>query len=102
MKPSYANLPKGSCSEVADVLERIADKWAISIIIALADGSQRFSELKRTIENVSQKMLTVTLRNLERDGFVARTVTPTIPPRVDYELTALGRDLLPPLEALAD
>ncbi|EPX56656.1 Transcriptional regulator, HxlR family [Cystobacter fuscus DSM 2262] len=71
------------------------------VIVTLADGSQRFNELRRGIGTVSQKMLTATLRGLERDGYVTRKVTPTIPPRVDYELTQLGRDVLVPLDALA-
>ena len=102
MKPSYVDLPEGECAEVGDILSRVGDKWTVLVIVALADGTLRFSELKRKIENISQKMLTATLRNLERDGFVTREVTPTIPPRVDYTLTALGLDVLTPLRALAD
>ncbi|CAB3803666.1 winged helix-turn-helix transcriptional regulator [Pararobbsia alpina] len=102
MKPSHFNLPPGACQEAAAVLERIADKWSVFVIVSLSDGSLRFNELKRSVEGVSQKVLTSTLRNLERDGFITRTVTPTVPPRVDYELTALGRDVLVPLDALAD
>ena len=102
MKPRYLNLPPGACTEVLDVLGRVADKWAIFVIVGLSGGSQRFSELQRSIENVSKKMLTVTLRNLERDGFIKRTVTPSVPVRVDYELTPLGHKVLVPLEALAD
>lgn len=102
MKPRYLNLPTGACTEVLDVLGRVGDKWAIFVIVGLSGGSQRFSELQRSIENVSKKMLTATLRNLERDGFIKRTVTPTVPVRVDYELTRLGHEILGPLEALAD
>ena len=101
MKPSYVDLPAGSCAEVGDILSRVGDKWTVLVIVALAERSRRFSELKRMTVPISQKMLTVTLRHLERDGFVSRRVTPTIPPRVDYELTALGRDALVPLHALA-
>lgn len=86
---------------VRHVLKGIADKWTILILAGLKSGSQRFSELKRTVPDVSQKMLTQTLRRLERDGFATRTVTPTIPPRVDYELTSLGRSLIDQLAPLA-
>ena len=102
MKPRYLNLPPGACVEVLDMLSRVGDKWAIFVIVGLSEGSLRFSELQRSIENVSKKMLTATLRNLERDGFISRTVTPTVPVRVDYELTALGHEVLVPLEALAN
>lgn len=86
---------------MGEILNQIGGKWTVLIINRLADGSLRFGELKRLIGGISQKMLTATLRDLERDGFVKRTVTPTIPPRVDYELTELGRDLNEPLQALA-
>ncbi len=82
------------------VLDTIADKWAALLVNALADGPRRHSELRRVVAGVSQKMLTQTLRTLERDGLVTRTVTASVPVRVDYELTALGRDLLPVLRAL--
>jgi DNA-binding HxlR family transcriptional regulator len=82
------------------LLDRIADKWAALIIHLLGDGRQRFSELERQIGGISQKMLTQTLRELERDGLVARTVYPVVPPHVDYRLTPLGRSLRDPLEAL--
>ena len=88
------------CRPVKELLSRIGGKWTVLIVTRLADGPRRFSDLKREIEDISQKMLTSTLRELERDGFVKRTVTPSIPPRVDYELTDLGFDLLNPLEAL--
>lgn len=88
------------CRPVKDLLSRIGGKWTVLVVTRLADGPRRFSDLKREIEDISQKMLTATLRDLERDGFVRRTVTPSIPPRVDYELTELGSDLLAPLEAL--
>jgi len=79
--------------EVRQILDRIADKWSLLIIALLDDGSMRFTELKRMIDGISQRMLTVTLRQLERDGLVRRTVHPVVPPRVDYELTGLGRTL---------
>ena len=82
-----------------DLLERISDKWVTLILNALADGPQRYSDLGRTIAGVSQKMLTQTLRALERDGMVTRTVTPSVPVRVDYELTPLGVSLLPLVQA---
>ncbi|MFC6839191.1 winged helix-turn-helix transcriptional regulator [Xanthomonas theicola] len=101
MKVGRFSVPEGACRETAGVLERIGDKWSVLIIVSLKDGPLRFTQIKRLIDSVSQKMLTSTLRGLERDGFITRTVTPTIPPRVDYELTSLGRDLLIPLDALA-
>ncbi|MFG1771181.1 winged helix-turn-helix transcriptional regulator [Nocardia salmonicida] len=82
------------------VLDHIAGKWTILVVDALLDGTQRYTDLSRRIEGVSQKMLTQTLRALEADGFVTRTAYPTIPPRVEYELTALGRSLAEPITAL--
>src|SRR6188508_3385488 len=82
-----------SCPAVRDVLNRVGDKWSVQIVALLGDGRMRFSELRRAIEGISQRMLTLTLRGLERDGLVTRTIFPTIPPRVDYELTTLGRTL---------
>jgi DNA-binding HxlR family transcriptional regulator len=86
---------------VREVLTRVGDKWSVLVVVLLGDGSKRFSELRRMIEGISQRMLTLTLRGLERDGLVTRTVEPTIPPRVDYELTPLGRTLLEPVMGLA-
>ncbi|MGW0160943.1 winged helix-turn-helix transcriptional regulator [Mycobacterium sp. NPDC003323] len=86
--------------EVRQILDRIADKWSLLIIALLDDGSMRFTELKRMIDGVSQRMLTVTLRQLERDGLVRRTVHPVVPPRVDYELTELGRTLHQTVQSL--
>jgi DNA-binding HxlR family transcriptional regulator len=83
------------------LLSRIGDKWTVLVVQTLADGPRRFNELRREIPSVSQRMLTLTLRNLERDGLVSRTVTPTIPPRVDYELTELGQSLQKPICGLA-
>lgn len=83
-----------------EVLDRIGDKWSVYVIDALADGTRRFSELRRQIEGVSQRMLTVTLRALERDGLITRQMYPVIPPRVEYSLTPLGRSLLAIVEAL--
>lgn len=84
------------------LLDRIGDRWTVLIVAALEDGPQRFSHLLRTVEGISQKMLTQTLRALEADGLVLRTVHAEIPPRVEYELTPLGRSLLAPLGALID
>ena len=98
---SFADLTAEVCQSVGDVLARVGDKWSILIIAMLSRGSMRFSELKRSIGSISQKVLTTTLRGLERDGYISRTVTPSIPPRVDYELTELGRDVLVPVVALA-
>jgi len=91
-----------SCPAVRDVLNRVGDKWSVQIVALLGDGAMRFSELRRAIEGISQRMLTLTLRGLERDGLITRTVFPEIPPRVDYELTRLGKTLLEPISALAD
>lgn len=90
------------CRDVAPVLSRVGDKWSMLIVMMLADGPRRFSELKRAIDGISQRMLTLSLRGLERDGLVTRTVTPTIPPRVDYELTDLGASLREPVKALGE
>ena len=88
------------CRTISTLLSRIGDKWTVLVVSTLAGGSKRFNELRREIPSVSQRMLTLTLRNLERDGLVNRTVTPSIPPRVDYELTDLGRSLQEPIMAL--
>ena len=88
------------CRRVTPVLNRVGDKWSMQVVMELASGAKRFSELKRALDGVSQRMLTLTLRGLERDGLVNRYVTPTIPPRVDYELTELGISLREPVKAL--
>ncbi|MCK1733430.1 helix-turn-helix transcriptional regulator [Bradyrhizobium sp. 138] len=90
------------CRGVASVLSRVGDKWSVFVIMMLSDGPKRFNELKRMINGISQRMLTLTLRGLERDGLVTRTIFPTIPPRVDYELTDLGRGLQQPVKALGE
>lgn len=108
LKPTHTALPASprpdpnhaDCRGVASVLSRVGDKWSVLVIMMLADGPKRFNELKRMINGISQRMLTLTLRGLERDGLVTRTIFPTIPPRVDYELTDLGRGLSQPVEAL--
>lgn len=82
-----------TCSQIGRFLGRLGDRWSMMILIALHPRPRRFGELKRAIAGISQRMLTLTLRNLERDGLVKRTVTPSIPLRVDYELTDLGRSM---------
>jgi DNA-binding HxlR family transcriptional regulator len=101
MKPRHNGLP-ADCRAVSDVLARVGDKWSVLVVTRLGAGSMRFNELRRSIGGISQRMLTLTLRGLERDGLVTRTVFPTIPPRVDYALTSLGRDLLEPVSALGE
>jgi DNA-binding HxlR family transcriptional regulator len=107
MRPENIHVPipanphqDGNCRAVASVLARVGDKWTVLVIMLLIEGPRRFNELKRMIDGISQRMLTLTLRGLERDGLVTRTVFPTIPPRVDYELTDLGRGLANPVRAL--
>lgn len=88
------------CRAVSAVLSRVGDKWSVLIVMMLGDGPKRFNEIKRMVGGISQRMLTLSLRGMERDGLVTRTVYPTIPPRVDYELTDLGRSLQEPVAAL--
>ncbi len=90
-----------TCQRISELLSRVGDKWTVLVIRTLADGPQRFNALRREIGDISQKMLATTLRNLERDGFVRRTVTPSKPPRVEYDLTTLGHDLQGPVCDLA-
>jgi DNA-binding HxlR family transcriptional regulator len=99
MKPGHIELP-GDCRAIGDVLARVGDKWSVLVVSRLGAGPLRFNELRRAIGGISQRMLTLTLRGLERDGLITRTMFPTIPPRVDYALTPLGRDLLNPVSAL--
>src|SRR5580704_10698149 len=99
MKPTPVHLPS-DCRAVSDVLARVGDKWSVLVVSRLGNGPVRFNELKRSIGGISQRMLTLTLRGLERDGLITRTAFPTIPPRVDYALTALGRDLPVPVSGL--
>jgi DNA-binding HxlR family transcriptional regulator len=88
------------CRQVNQILSRVGDKWSILVVVLLSDGPRRFNEIKRLVDGVSQRMLSLTLKGLERDGLVTRTVFPTIPPRVDYELTPLGLSLQAPVKAL--
>lgn len=88
------------CKAVNDILARVGDKWSMQVVMSLTGGSLRFNELLRAIDGISQRMLTRTLRGLERDGLVDRKVTPSVPPRVDYTLTPLGSSLTEPVGAL--
>ena len=99
--PPNAHL-ESDCRGVASILARVGDKWSVFVIMLLGNGPRRFNEIKRMVGGISQRMLTLTLRGLERDGLITRTVFPTIPPRVDYELTDLGRGLWQPVEALGE
>src|SRR5438874_8622588 len=99
--PSNLHQPE-DCRAVSEVLARIGDKWTVLVVGVLGDGPKRFNELRRALGSISQRMLTLTLRGLERDGLITRTVFPIVPPRVDYELTGLGRSLLVPVTALGD
>src|ERR1700723_2212498 len=108
LKPEHIRVPvlppnahlDGDCRAVASVLARVGDKWSVFVIMLLGGGPRRFNEIKRMVGSISQRMLTLTLRGLERDGLVTRTVFPTIPPRGAYELTCLGRGLSKPVAAL--
>ncbi len=88
------------CGAMGDILNRIGDKWSVMVVGQLTRKTMRFNELRHSIGGISQRMLTLTLRNLERDGLVTRTVYPEIPPRVEYQLTELGRTLTGPLDTL--
>ena len=92
----------GDCRAISAVLSRVGDKWTVLVVSTLGAGPKRFNELRKALGSISQRMLTLTLRGLERDGLVTRTVFPTIPPRVDYELTDLGCSLLKPVNGLSD
>jgi DNA-binding HxlR family transcriptional regulator len=95
-------MPSEDCPKISQVLARVGEKWSVLIIIMLGERPHRFSELKRAIGGVSQRMLTLSLRGLERDGLVKRTVFPVVPPRVEYELTPLGQSLRVPVSALGE
>jgi DNA-binding HxlR family transcriptional regulator len=96
------NDPQEICTAISDMLARIGDKWSLLIVTTLGTGPLRFNELRRRIADISQKMLSSTLKVLERDGLVRRTVLPTVPPQVEYALTDLGVELLRPVSALAE
>ena len=97
--PGTLHVPE-DCRAVSEVLSRVGDKWTVLVVVELGNGPRRFNEIRRALGSISQRMLTLTLRGLERDGLVTRTVFPTVPPRVDYELTKLGRSLLGPVSGV--
>lgn len=99
MKPGHMHL-SGDCRAVSDVLSRIGDKWTVLVVNLMGKGPKRFNEMKREVGGISQRILTLTLRGLKRDGLVTRSVYPTVPPRVEYALTDLGRSLLAPVREL--
>jgi len=104
LSDSHTDVPlvhgAGACRTVTEVLSRVGDKWSVQVVMELGQGQRRFNELRRVVSGISQRMLTRTLRGLERDGLVSRTVTPSVPPRVDYALTELGQSLKRPVNAL--
>ena len=101
MSPSHIHVP-ASCRTVTEILSRVGDEWSVQVVVQLGEGPKRFNELRRIVTEISQRMLTLTLRGLERDGLVTRTVYPTIPPRVEYKLTELGCSLLMTVRGLGD
>jgi DNA-binding HxlR family transcriptional regulator len=101
VKPRHTHLT-GDCRAISEVLSRIGDKWTVLVVNLLGGGPRRFGEIRREIGGISQRMLTLTLRALERDGLVTRTVHPTVPPSVEYALTDLGRSLRVPVQALGE
>ena len=96
-----ASNPHAACNAEVETLARIGDKWTVMVVGALSKGPIRYNEIRRRVDGISQRMLTLTLKGLEQDGLVTRTMYPTIPPRVDYELTELGCKLIVPLKALS-
>jgi DNA-binding HxlR family transcriptional regulator len=98
--PGTLHVPE-DCRTISEVLARVGDKWTVLVVGELGNGPKRFNEIRRGLGSISQRMLTLTLRGLERDGLITRTVFPTVPPRVDYELTRLGKSLLEPVNGLA-
>ncbi|WP_262268108.1 MULTISPECIES: winged helix-turn-helix transcriptional regulator [Microvirga] len=101
MSPSHIHVPT-NCRTVTEILSRVGDKWSVQVVVQMGEGPKRFNELRRLVTGISQRMLTLTLRGLERDGLVTRTVYPTIPPRVDYQLTELGCSLLRTVRGLGE
>ena len=99
-EPALGDITLSECLKVGQVLARVGDKWTVLVINELGEGPKRFNQLRRDITGVSQRMLTLTLKNLERDGLVSRAVTASVPPRVDYALTDLGVSMLVPVRAL--
>jgi DNA-binding HxlR family transcriptional regulator len=92
----------GNCAAVNEILSTIGDKWTVLIVMTLSNGPMRFNKIRRAVGDISQRMLTLTLRGLERKGLATRTVYPTVPPRVDYALTELGKTLIQPIKAVAE
>ena len=101
MPVQLLNPASEDCRNLSSILARVGDKWTVLIVVLLGDGPKRFNEIKRMVGGISQRMLTFTLRGLERDGLVTRTVFPTTPPRVEYELTKLGSTLWKAVEPLS-
>ncbi|WP_085027867.1 winged helix-turn-helix transcriptional regulator [Ensifer aridi] len=101
VKPAFVEHPPEECRAIGQIVDRIGDKWTVMVVGALSDGPLRFNAIMRAVGGVSHRMLTLTLRALERDGLVTRTAYATIPPKVEYELTVLGRSLIEPLRVLA-
>jgi DNA-binding HxlR family transcriptional regulator len=101
MSPSHIHVPT-DCRTVTEILSRVGDKWSVQVVVQMGEGPKRFNELRRSVTGISQRMLTLTLRGLERDGLVTRTIYPTIPPRVDYQLTGLGCSLLKTVRGLGE
>ncbi len=104
MSPKHPDVPYAHerCMAVREVLDLVGDKWSVLVVKVLSERPMRFNELRRSIDGISQRMLTLTLRGLERDGLVRRTVHPTVPPQVEYALTDLGRTLEAPIQGLAE
>ncbi len=101
-QPGHLEETASTCEHISRMLARISDKWTMLVVRELGRGPLRFNALRRQIGEISQKMLASTLRDLEENGFVSRTVTPTQPPQVEYALTDLGRDFLKPVRTLAN
>lgn len=105
MKATHTDVigpPHDHCRQMAETLSKIAAKWTVLVIKVLRNGPVRYNQIRRELDGISQRMLTLTLKDLEQSGLVARRLYPTIPPRVEYELTDLGRSLLKPLQCLYD
>jgi DNA-binding HxlR family transcriptional regulator len=101
-EPGHHEETASACEHISRMLARISDKWTMLVVRSLGRGPMRFNALRREIGEISQKMLASTLRDLEENGFITRTVTPTKPPQVEYALTDLGRDFLRPVQTLAE
>jgi DNA-binding HxlR family transcriptional regulator len=101
LSPDHLTPPSEECLAIRGILNRIGDKWSLQVIAVLSDGPRRFNELRRRVDGISQRMLTLTLRLLQRDGLIVRTVFATVPPSVEYDLTPLGRTLAEPVRALS-